>query len=129
MYIRFSPVDCGPCPSRERCTRSQAKHPRRALAVRPREQHEALQQRRAFEQRQHQTQEYPWRAGGEGTLSQGVRRCGLRRSRSVGLARTHLGQVLMAAALNFVRVANWLAGTPRAQTRQSAFTRLMATCQ
>ena len=41
--IRFSAVDCGPCPSRAQCTRSQTKHPRRALAVRPREQHDALQ--------------------------------------------------------------------------------------
>ncbi len=38
IYIRFSPKDCGPCPSRSQCTRSEAKHPRRSIAVRPREQ-------------------------------------------------------------------------------------------
>jgi hypothetical protein len=34
--------------------------------------------------------------------------------------------VLTAAGLNLVRVATWLAGTPLARTRQSAFVRLMA---
>jgi hypothetical protein len=43
----------------------------------------------------------------------------------VGLARTHLGHVLTAVALTFVRLAEWLAGTPRARTRRSAFLRLM----
>jgi hypothetical protein len=32
---------------------------------------------------------------------------------------------LTAAALNFVRVADWLAGQPRAQTRPSHFATLM----
>jgi hypothetical protein len=50
----------------------------------------------------------------------------LRRSRYVGVARTNLGHVLTAAALNFVRVADWLAETPRAQTRPSPFALLMA---
>ncbi len=125
IFIRFSPSDCGPCPSRVRCTRSQAKYPRRALAVRPQEQHEALQARRAFEGSPAYAHEYARRAGVEGTLSQGVRRCGLRRSRYVGLAKTHLGHVLTAVALNFVRLAAWVAGTPRARTRRSAFVRLM----
>jgi hypothetical protein len=44
----------------------------------------------------------------------------------VGLPRTHLGHVATAAALNFVRVAEWLAGTPRARTRPSRFARLLA---
>ncbi len=70
--------------------------------------------------------EYARRAGVEGTISQGVRRCGLRRSRYVGLAKTHLGHVLTAAALNFVRVADWLAGVPRAHTRPWRFATLMA---
>jgi transposase len=33
IYIRFSRADCGPCPSRARCTRSR--YARRAIAVRP----------------------------------------------------------------------------------------------
>jgi len=126
IFIRFSPRDCGPCPSRARCTRSQTEHPRRALAVRPRDHHEALQARRAYERSETYAREYARRAGVEGTLSQGIRRCGLRRSRYVGLPKTHLGHVLTAVALNFARLAEWLAGTPRARTRRSAFVRLMA---
>jgi len=34
--------------------------------------------------------------------------------------------VLTAAALDFVRVALWLADTPRAATRQAAFVKLLA---
>ncbi len=49
----------------------------------------------------------------------------LRRSRYVGLAKTHLQHVLTAAAINLNRISNWLAGTPRERTRQSAFIRPM----
>jgi transposase len=126
VYIRFSPSDCGPCPSRAKCTRSGAQYPRRSIAVRPQPQHEALQQRRAFEESEEYAREYARRAGVEGTISQGIRRCGLRRSRYVGLARTHLGHVLTAAALNFARVAAWLADARRAHTRPWRFGALMA---
>lgn len=126
IYIRFAPSDCGPCPSRHLCTRSRTKYPRRSIAIRPREQYDALRQRRAQETTRDYAHEYARRAGVEGTISQGVRRCGMRHSRYRGLARTHLGHVLIATALDFVRIADWLAGTPRARTRHSAFARLLA---
>jgi transposase len=126
IYIRFSAADCGPCPSRAKCTRSEAEHPRRSIAVRPQEQYEALRQRRAFEESEEYARAYAGRAGVEGTISQGIRRCGLRRSRYIGLAKTHLGHVLTAAALDFVRAADWLAGVPRAHTRPWRFAALMA---
>ena len=126
IYIRFPPSACGPCPSRNLCTRSRTKYPRRSIAIRPHEQYEALRGRRAQEVTRDYAHEYARRAGIERTISQGVRRCGMRHSRYRGLARTHLGHVLTAAALNFVRVAEWLAGTPRARTRHSAFARLLA---
>ena len=126
IYIRFSAADCGPCPSRAKCTRSEAKHPRRSIAVRPQAQYEALQERRVFEESEEYAREYARRAGVEGTISQGIRRCGLRRSRYLGRAKTHLGHVLTAAALNFVRVADWLADIPRAHTRPWRFAALMA---
>lgn len=124
--IRFSPTDCGPCPSRAKCTRSQATHPRRSIAIRPQPQYEALRERRQLEGSREYKTEYARRAGVEGTISQGTRRCGLRRSRYIGLARTHLGHVLTAAALNFVRVADHLAGRERSRTRPSRFATLMA---
>jgi hypothetical protein len=41
------------------------------------------------------------------------------------LAKTHLQHVLMAAAMNLTRIGAWIGSTPLAQTRQSAFTKLM----
>ncbi len=69
---------------------------------------------------------YARRAGIEATISQGVRVLRLRRSRDTGLARTHLRHILTATGLNFLRVASWLAGIPRAGTRPSHFVALMA---
>ncbi len=125
IQVRFSASDCAPCPSRPQCTQSTAQHPQRSLAIRPQPQYEALRQRRERERSRDYAREYARRAGIEGTLSQGVRRCGLRCSRYVGLPKTHLAHVVTAAALNFVRVGAWLAGTPRARTRYSPFAVLM----
>lgn len=66
------------------------------------------------------------RAGIEGCLSQGVRVCGLRRSRYVGLAKTQLQHVATAAALNVVRLSAWVQGEARAATRTSRLVRLTA---
>ena len=64
------------------------------------------------------------RAGVEGSISQAVRRSGLRQGRYRGLAKTHLQQVASAAGLNVVRAVNHLQGVPLAQTRTSLFSRL-----
>src|SRR5919201_1730476 len=69
---------------------------------------------------------YARRAGVEGTISQGVRACGLRRTRYRGLAKTHLGHVLTAVGLNCLRLGDWLAGKSRSATQQSRFSRLLA---
>jgi transposase len=70
--------------------------------------------------------QYARRAGIEGTISRSVRTCDIRRSKYVGLAKTHLQHLLSAASLNFVRVGEWLMGVPKATTRRSPFARLMA---
>jgi transposase len=67
---------------------------------------------------------YATRAGVEGTISQGVRTMGLRRSRSIGQERTHLQHVVTAAAINVVRLIRWLGGVLHATTRQSPFAQL-----
>ena len=64
---------------------------------------------------------YKRRAGIEGTLSQGVRGFGMRRSRYRGLAKTHLQNVLIGTAINIDRLVNWLDGIPTAKTRTSRF--------
>lgn len=119
--VRFSTTDCRPCSLKPQCTRSG----RRLLTLRPREEHETLVAAREQEAQPAFSKEYQQRAGIEGTISAGVRTLHLRRSRYIGLAKTHLQHVLTAAAMNLVRLGAWFAGTPLAQTRQSAFTKLM----
>ena len=126
IKIKFSTKDCGPCPHRADCIRSRKASPRRAITVRPHEQYDALRAARERERTEAYAAEYARRAGIEGTLSQAVRRAGLRRSRYVGLARTHLDHLLTATALNFVRIGEWLAGTPRAKTRRPRFATILA---
>ncbi len=69
---------------------------------------------------------YAKRAGIEGTISRSVRTSGIRRSRYVGLTKTHLQHLLTAASINFLRVGEWLMGVPKATTRRSPFARLIA---
>ena len=68
---------------------------------------------------------YNRRAGIEGTLSQGVRGFGMRRSRYINLAKTHLQHIFIATAMNLWRIVDWLNEVPLAKTRQAAFVRLM----
>jgi transposase len=68
---------------------------------------------------------YRHRAGIEGTHSQGVRAMGLRRSRYIGLPKTHLGHVTVAAAVNVIQLMSWLRGEAPEQTRTSPFKRAM----
>ncbi len=124
VYITFAREDCLACPVRNACTRSQTSG--RSLTVRPQAQHEAIQVARAHQQTPEFKQDYAVRAGVEGTLSQGIARSGLRRSRYIGMAKTHLQHILTAAALNVVRVMDWLVEIPRAVTRKSRFAALAA---
>jgi transposase len=121
IKIKFSAKDCGPCPAHSRCTKAK----RRSITVRPRDQYEALQAARSREASEEYRSDYRRRAGIEGTISQGVRACGLRRSRYVGEAKAHVQHVATAAAINVTRISDWLSGRPREGTRTSPFARLM----
>jgi transposase len=122
VKVKFSMRDCRACPSKEKCTKGK----RRTVTLRPREQYEALESARSREGTEEFRQEYAKRAGVEGTISHGVRTCGLRRSRYIGEAKTHLQHVATGAAINVIRISSWLLEKPREQTRTSAFARLMA---
>jgi transposase len=124
IKINFSSKDCGPCPSRKLCTRSKAKYPRRSISILPEEQYQALQIARERQTSEAFKEQYALRSGIEATFSQAVRAFELRRSRYLGLAKTHLQHVLTAAAINFVRVGLWFTQTPRAKTQLSAFQKL-----
>lgn len=119
IHVRFARATCSACTQRERCTR--AKKTGRSLKLRTRAAHEARQRARRRQETSAFKQKYKRRAGVEGLISQGVRRFGLRRTPYIGLAKTHLHNILVAAATNLARVLAWLQGVYPAQTRMSAF--------
>jgi transposase len=124
VSVWFRKTDCAACAARPLCTR--AEHQARHLKLPPRAEHEALKAARERLATQDGRRRYARRAGIEGTLSQGVRAFGLRRSRYRGLARTHLQHVATAAAINLERLATWFRAVPRAATRTSRFAALAA---
>jgi transposase len=125
IHIKFNPADCKECPSRELCT--QAKAGARMLAIHPdQKQHQALQQARLRQKAPNFKQKYAKRAGIEGTISQGVRGFDLRHSRYLGLSKTRLQHLFVAASLNLVRMGAWLMEQSHAQTRYSRFKKLMS---
>jgi transposase len=124
VSVWFRKTDCAACAGRSLCTR--AEHQARHLKLLPRAKHEALKAARERLATREGRRRYARRAGIEGTLSQGVRAFGLRRSRYRGLAKTHLQHVATAAALNLERLAAWFQAIPRAATRTSRFAALAA---
>ena len=124
LAFAFRAEECLPCPLRSRCSR--AKVGGRTLTIYPQEQYETLLAARQRQETEGFKKLYGERSGIEGTISQGVRKMGLRRSRYIGLSRTHLQHVATAAAINVVRVVNWLAGEEPEPTRVSPFQALAA---
>ena len=124
VRIVFDAKICLVCPARRHCSR--AKHGGRSLVLRAEGRHAALQLARERQQTDDFKQLYRKRSGIEGTLSQTIRGSGLRRSRYVGQAKTHLQNLAIAVATNLKRLADWLNGVPVASTRHSRFTLLFA---
>ena len=120
--VRFSLQDCRPCHARPFCSRPQDTG--RRLHLPSQEHFEALQAARAWYASEEGQQRYQGRAGVEGTLSQGVRAFGVRRTRYRGLEKTHLQHVATAAAINIDRIVAGLEECPRATTRTSRFAAL-----
>lgn len=121
VKIRCSMKDCQPGASRVHCPGAT----RRTITVRRQEHHVAWQVARARETSAAYTTEYARRAGIEGTLSQGIRAYGRRHARYIGEAKTSLQHVLTAAAINVVRMGNWLMKKPLAKTRTAGFQKLI----
>ncbi|MFL5627700.1 MAG: IS1182 family transposase [Ktedonobacteraceae bacterium] len=119
IQVNFAAHVCQGCEAKALGTRSQKGG--RRLTLYPQEVHETLQQRRGEQGGKAFQQAYAPRAGVEGSLSQGVRRHGLRRSRYRGLAKTQLQMTSIAAAINLVRLDALLvrkrAGLPPRRTR------------
>jgi hypothetical protein len=122
IQIKFSQHDCRLCALQAQCTRSHP--PRRSITVYPEAKHKALSAAREREKTETFAQQYASRAGVEGTISQATRAFGVRQTRYIGLAKTHLQHVLTAIAMNMVRALRWLAGDHLAQTPHLAFAKL-----
>lgn len=120
--VIFDPEDCRDCQARSLCTRNKSA-PRR-LRLQPRPQFEALLAARQLQRTEAGRQLYGKRAGVEGTISQGVRSFGLRRSRYWGLAKTHFQHLATAAAINLDRLGAWCDDLPLSKTRTARFARL-----
>jgi transposase len=126
IQVRFRPQDCGACGARACCTRATPA-PRR-WKLQPQAQSQALHAARAWYASEEGQPCYQRRAGVDGTLSQGVRRFGLRQARYRGLEKTHVQHVATAAAINLERLVAWFDERPRAQTRTSPFAALAPAC-
>ncbi|MGW1617458.1 IS1182 family transposase [Streptomyces sp. NPDC002285] len=124
LRVVFSGSDCRPCTMRQACINTPNPTRPRELRLRRHDEHHALQAARAEQQTDAWKDRYNVRAGIEGTMSQAVQRCGLRRSRYRGLAKTSLQHQLTGAAINLARIDAHLTGTPRARTRTSHFAAL-----
>jgi len=122
IHVEFAKHDCLACSARRLCT--HAKTDPREITLYPQPIYEALQAARQRQTTPAFKIDYATRAGIEGTLSEGVRAHQLRRSRYIGLAKTHLQHLFVALAINWIRVARWLSGPKQAHTRVSTFAAL-----
>ncbi|MEO1666534.1 MAG: transposase, partial [Chloroflexota bacterium] len=123
LSAQFPTKICQACPVRERCTTGKAG---RQVGFIPEPEFSALKAAREREQTDEFKEAYKKRAGVEGTISQAVGVLGMRRTRYRGLDKVHLQNLMTAAAMNLMRVLDWLGGKRRPTTKVSAFARLAA---
>ncbi|MGW8557152.1 IS1182 family transposase [Streptomyces tubercidicus] len=124
VRVRFPVSHCGPCPHLRDCVSSATGRRRELMLRQQQSEHDAVRRIRTEQQTDAWKERYKIRAGIEGTISQAVARCGLRRSRYRGLAKTSLQHQLTGAAINLARIDAHLTGAPRARTRTSHFAAL-----
>lgn len=124
FQVRFSRADCSACPVRAQCTK--AKLEPRILFLQSRAEHDVLQTARDNQLTEAFGVEYALRSGVESLMSQGMRAFDLRKARYIGCAKTHLQHVLIAVAINIVRLVAWWREARQTLPRTSAFARLAA---
>lgn len=122
IEVGFSRPDCLACVEHAQCTKNKMRP--RTLTFSPRVEFEALRAARQRQVTPEFKERYKKRAGIEGTVSQGTRSFDLRRSRYIGLTKTHFQHLATAAAMNLTRAVAWIGGIPKAQTRRSHFAAL-----
>lgn len=123
--MKFRHADCSVCPVIALCTDNHEK--RRTLSILfPLSDFETQQWARQRQQTHEFRKQCATRAGVEGTISQAAVVFGARRSRYWGKAKTHFQHLITAAAINLIRVLDWLHEIPRSTTPKSHFARLAA---
>lgn len=122
IVAKFDTATCRACPARAECT--SATRGGRQLTIRPRRVHQALAAARARQTTKGFARTYRLRAGVEGTIRQAVAVTDARHARYRGLPKTHLQNVVSAAALNLIRLDAWFNGIPLDRTRTSHLARL-----
>ncbi len=106
VVVSFEAQECQQCPARAHCTHQAQEG--RTLTLHLQREQEALSQRRQEQGGVEFGQIYALRAGVEATISAGVRRYGLRQSRYRGLKKTQVQHSATAAAMNLVRLQEWM---------------------
>jgi transposase len=124
VVVAFAKADCLPCPVRQLCTASKAGY--RQITVPPREVHQLQTTARAEQQTQGWQDRYAVRAGAEGTINQAVS-LGIRHNRYRGIDKTRLQHVLIACAINLIRLNAYWNGHTLDRTRTSHLSRLNLT--
>jgi len=123
VHIRFHKADCLACHTRSLCTKSTTEPRQIHLRIH----HERLQELRRQQQTDEWRDQYADRAGIEATFSQATRITRLRKTPYRGTRKTHLHNLLVATALNVIRVDDWLTEKPKRLTRITAFQRVCDT--
>jgi transposase len=113
----FATRDCAACQLRDQCTQSKTRG--REVAVFPPDKLQILIEMRQRQKTEAFKKRYQLRSGIEGTISQAVNRFGQRKAHYRGLAKTHLQSLATAAAINFVRLSDWLVDRRPEKTRIS----------
>lgn len=123
--VHFAATTCTGCPVRTACTTADVNSKwGRSLTLLPAAQQQILDTRRREQTTDEWKQSHHIRAGVEATISQTTRRTGIRRTRYLGMDKTHLGHLLAATAVNVIRIDAWLTDTPLGRTRTSHLTQL-----
>lgn len=120
IKVRFSTQSCKDCPVQEKCKKTPGP---RQMSLAHQGRQEALQEARDFMSSPEGKELYHLRAGVESLFSEGVRVCGLRRSRYRGLKKTHAQNVFVALALNQTRLCQWMSGDRPARPKPSHLSR------
>jgi transposase len=120
IVVSWPTTTCKPCPAKALCTKGSRRH----LSIRPRQEHQALADARAWQTTGEWKTIYAVRAGVEGTMRQTTHVTGIRTARYRGLPKTTLEHTIAATAINLIRLDAYWTGHPLDRTRTSQLARL-----